>query len=344
MTLILVTGASGFVGSHVVDELLRQGYSVRGAVRSHNVPRIRKSYESFGDRFTTTVIDDIATSDFSQAVEGVDVIMHVASPLPNSSTPQAILDGAVSGTTRILDAAVAAGVKQVIITASIVSLVAMTDFWKDITITEKSYNPLTAEDALQPDAPPFLVYSVSKGLADRAVRDFKRAHPDLDLTTIHPGYVFGPLGSGQVYNSPATGSNRYIYSLIADGASDRPVGEYDPAVRVPPLNVDVRDVARAHVLALKVPPSDEPKRFILSTSTFTWTEAIELIVKARPELKGRLPLVTGNERPVPPFATIDTSATENVLGLRNYVKWQDTVLDTIDDLLRVEKEVAASAQ
>ena len=90
--IIQVTGASGFIGSHVVDELLRQGYSVRGyayilslnttqytyglmtvvsAVRSHNVARISKSYESFGDRFTTTVIDDIATSDFSQAVKGL---------------------------------------------------------------------------------------------------------------------------------------------------------------------------------------------------------------------------------------------------------------------------------
>ena len=164
------------------------------------------------------------------------------------------------------------------------------------------------------------------------------------MTTIHPSYVYGPLGSGQVYNSPGAGSNRYIYDLIADGASDRPVSEYDPAVRLPSLNVDVRDVARAHVLALKVPPSDEPKRFILSTSTFTWTEAIEVIVKARPELKGRLPVVTGNEPPIPPSATIDTSATENVLGLKSYIKWQDTVLDTIDDLLRVEKELAASAQ
>ena len=106
----------------------------------------------------------------------------------------------------------------------------------------------------------------------------------------------------------------------------------------------MRDVARAHVLALKVPPSDELKRFIVSTSTFTWKEAIEFIAKARPDLKGRLPVITGNEPPVPPFAALDTSATENILGLKTYVKWQDTVLDTIDDLLRVEKELAASAQ
>ncbi len=162
------------------------------------------------------------------------------------------------------------------------------------------------------------------------------------MTTIHPSYVFGPLGSGQVYNSPATGTNGYIYGLIS-GPLDRPVSGYDPAARPPPLNVDVRDVARAHVLALKVPPSDEVKRFILSSSTFTWKDAIEVIAEARPELKGRVPVITGKEAPLPPSAVLDTSVTRNILGLENYVKWQDTVLDTIDDLLRVEKEVAAAA-
>jgi nucleoside-diphosphate-sugar epimerase len=162
------------------------------------------------------------------------------------------------------------------------------------------------------------------------------------VTTIHPSYVYGPLGSGQIYNAPATGTNQLIYGLIA-GAPDRPVNGYNPALRIPPLSVDVRDVARAHVLALKAPPSpDEPKRFIVSSSRFTWKEAIEFIAQARPELKGRLPVITGKEPAVPPFATLDTSATEKILGLRNYVKWQDTILDTIDDLLRVEKVLIAA--
>lgn len=206
-----------------------------------------------------------------------------------------------------------------------------------------AYSPLTAEDALSPGATPILVYGTSKALADLAVRDYKRAHPELDLTTIHPSYVYGPLGRGQVYSAPSTGTNRYIYALIS-GEPGRPVSGYDPATRGVPLSVDVRDVARAHVLALKAPPSDELKRFPVSSSRFTWVEAVEFLAQARPELKDRLPVIKGNEPPVHPFATFDTSTTESVLGIKDYIKWQDTILDTIDDLLRIEKELAAAAQ
>jgi len=313
MTLVLVTGASGFVGSHVVDELLRNGYSVRGAVRSHNVERVSKSYASFGDRFTTTVIEDIATSDLSPALKDVNAIIHVASPLSHSGSPRGILDTAISGTTRVLEAALAAGVKQLVVTASIASLGSQEDLWKDHVITEKSYNTLTFEDALRPDAPAFLVYMTSKGLADLAVREFKLAHPEIDLTTIHPSYIYGPHGSGQVVNSPATGTNQYVYALISGPPDDRPLLHADPAV--------------------------------LSSNTTPWTEVIEFLAKARPELKERLPVITGKEAPVGKFVTFDTSATRDVLGLKSYVKWQDTIVDTLDDLLRVEKEqLAAAAQ
>ena len=258
------------------------------------------------------------------------------------------------------------GVKRVVITGSTVSLVLRDEFWKEITITEKcessekiksgenwltyvsvlatAYNPQTVEDALRPGTSSLEVYSISKCLADAAVRDFKSTHPDLDLTTIYPSFIYGPFGSGQVYNSPARGSNVLIYGLIS-GAPGRPVGGYDPATDLPPANVDVRDVARAHVLALKVPLSeDAPKRFIVSPHSFTWKEAVELLAQARPELKERLPVVTGKEPAVPPFARLDTSATETILGLKSYVKWQDTVLDTIDDMVRVEKELAVGEQ
>ena len=179
------------------------------------------------------------------------------------------------------------------------------------------------------------MYSISKALSDLTVRNFKRDHPDFDVTTIHPSFIYGPFGPGQVYNAPATGTNLHVYELI-DGAPGRPVSGYD---RGAPMNVDVRDVARAHVLALKLPPSSTLNRFTLSTSTFMWTDAVALLAEKRPELKERLPVVTGKEPPLGPVATLDTSKTESVLGMKNLIKWQDTVLDTIDDQLRVEKEL-----
>ena len=108
------------------------------------------------------------------------------------------------------------------------------------------------EDALKPSALPLDVYFVSKALSDLNVA---QEHPDIDTTTLHPGFIYGPFGHGQVYNTPASGTNQYVYTLI-DGER----------VRGPPLNSDVRDVAKAHVLALKLAPSsrETPKRFVLS--------------------------------------------------------------------------------
>ncbi|KAI0270053.1 NAD-P-binding protein [Gloeopeniophorella convolvens] len=343
MPLVLVTGASGFIGSHVVDELLRTGYSVRGTVRSKNVARISKSYEEFGDKFTTAVVEDLAESDLTDAVTGVDAIIHVASPLALSTTPEVILRAAISGTTRILEFAEKAGVKQIIVTASIASLSRPEDLWVDRTISERDFCTVTEAEALQPNAPPFLVYSVSKTLAEQTLLAFARTHPDFDLTTIHPAYAYGPTGRGQVYDRPATGTNRYVYTLIA-GPAGRPLFGYDPAQRGPPFNVDVRDVARAHVRALqlpKAPPGAPPKRFLVSSSTFTWADAAAHLAEVRPALKDRLPVVTGAEPPLPVFATLDTRATEEALGIKEYVKWQDTVVDTIDDMLRIERELAA---
>lgn len=110
------------------------------------------------------------------------------------------------------------------------------------------------------------VYTISKGLSDLAVRNFKRDHPDFDIATIYPALIFSPFGFGQVYDSPATGSNRHIYALIA-GASGRPVRSYDPATGLLPVSVDFRNGA------LKLPPSSlSQKWFIESADTFTWKD------------------------------------------------------------------------
>jgi nucleoside-diphosphate-sugar epimerase len=89
-----------------------------------------------------------------------------------------------------------------------------------------AYNPLTREDALKPSATTQEVYCISKGLSDLTVCNFMRDHPDFDITSIHPSYIYGPFGPGQVYDTPASGTNQHIYALIA-GAPGRPL---DPAI------------------------------------------------------------------------------------------------------------------
>jgi hypothetical protein len=67
--------ATLFEGAHIPSiifsaHFVHASLVVISAVRSHNVLRVSKSYESYGDKFTTTTIEDLATSDLSQAVKG----------------------------------------------------------------------------------------------------------------------------------------------------------------------------------------------------------------------------------------------------------------------------------
>lgn len=178
-----------------------------------------------------------------------------------------------------------------------------------------AFNPQTAEDALHLDQRSSRLQS--QKLSHRAVRDFKRAHPELDLATIHPSYVYGPLGSGQIYGARGAGTNWFVYAPLAgapgDGAPLDRVRFRDP----PPAAEHRRAGRRARARArFGLPPV--PKQFTVSSSTFTWNEAVELTAQAKPEQKGRLPVVTGRGPVLVPFATLDTGAIETALGLKDY--------------------------
>jgi len=104
-----------------------------------------------------------------------------------------------------------------------------------------------------------------------------------------------------------------------------------------PLTVDVRDVARAHVLALTAPPADQVgrKRLFVAGPPVTWKEASEHLAAVRPELKARLPdLSDARETDI---AVIDVSRAREVLGLTDYIGWKKTVEDTTDSLVAAEK-------
>lgn len=90
-SLILVTGANGYIGSHIVDQLLKLGYDVRGTIRNKNswietlFSKRRRGYGSSAGNFEAVVIEDIAKKGaFDHVIERVSGIIHVVSIGPSS--------------------------------------------------------------------------------------------------------------------------------------------------------------------------------------------------------------------------------------------------------------------
>ena len=105
----------------------------------------------------------------------------------------------------------------------------------------------------------------------------------------------------------------------------------------------MRDVARAHVLALKLPkvPTGadvQEKRFIVAApGIILCADAVKTLLAQRPALKGRLPTLE-NVPPLPgPLSKIDATRAREVLGMREYVGQDETLLEAVDALLELEK-------
>ena len=119
MSKVLVTGASGFIAKHIVRELLEQGHAVRGTVRSQR--RQAEVEALFPDAsIEFAMLDLTADAGWDEALTGVDVLMHTASPFPQDEPddPQELIRPAVDGTMRAMRAAHKAGVSRVILTSS----------------------------------------------------------------------------------------------------------------------------------------------------------------------------------------------------------------------------------
>ncbi len=186
MAKILVTGAEGFIGSHLTELLVKEGYDVRAMVQYN-------SFNNWGwiDTFDKEIKDslDIFLGDVRDpngvrtAMEGVDAVFHLAAliAIPYSyHSPDMYVDTNIKGTLNILQAARDLKTEKVLVTST-----------SEVYGTAK-YVPIDEKHPYQGQSP----YSATKIGADRLAESFYRSF-NLPVTIVRPFNTYGPRQSAR---------------------------------------------------------------------------------------------------------------------------------------------------
>ena len=210
MTKVLITGADGFIGSHLTEYLIEKGYNVRAFVcyNSFNsngwldtIPNETKSKINF---FPGDIRDP---NGVREAMKGIDIVFHLAAliAIPFSyHSPDSYIDTNVKGTLNIIQAARDNNVKRVLITST-----------SEVYGTAQ-FVPITELHPKQPQSP----YSASKIGADAIAESFYRSF-DLPITIVRPFNTFGPRQSARAVIPT-------IISQLLNGAKEIKLGDISP--------------------------------------------------------------------------------------------------------------------
>lgn len=319
MTTVLVTGATGYIAQHIVQELINQNYKVVGTVRT--AAKGDQLVKDFGSKFSYEIVGDIgAPGAFDKAVENhpeAEVLIHTASPAtPKVENPERdIIIPAIEGTKSAIQSAILHGknIKHFVLTSSVVAMANV--FAQPSTkVTEESWSPITW-DVAKTDG--VKAYSGSKKFAEQAAWELiNKGQHKFTFTTVNPVYVVGP----QAFDRNAKGEVNVSAEVITSLLRLKPTDEI-PAKIFP--FIDVRDVAKAHVAAFANPKA-HGKRLLLEAGLVSSQYAINLVHKHFPQLD--LPVGDPDSGKFLGHGFLDSSVTREILGI-NYRDFEESIVD-----------------
>ncbi|GAA6018335.1 hypothetical protein JCM10207_000809 [Rhodosporidiobolus poonsookiae] len=336
-SLVLVTGASGYLGAHVAQQALERGFRVRGTVRSTEKGDFLTKLFKDDPKWSYAIVEDIQQEGaFNEAVKGVDAILHTASPFHfNGKHPDDLIKPAVQGTTGVLKSAIKEStVKRIVITASFASIFNPEPL--SHTFTEKDWNTASPAEVERDGAQanPRAAYRASKTLAERAAWKFvEDEKPQFDLAVVNPTLIIGPV----IHEVPSadklnTSVNNFYKFLVGKSSADDAQASFAGYV-------DVRDVAALHLDALVTPEAGN-ERFLASYTESSWQPLLDLFFSTAPEsLLAAFPNAEKGKpgNPAPEANKIDSSKAKKVL------RWKptdpkDTMLDMAASLAEYQKK------
>jgi len=269
---VLLTGISGFVGSHTAIQLLEKGYQVIGTLRdlkrSASIEEViaKHTTNSRNVSFVEANIQDEEI--WKKLMNGVDYVQHIASPFPKTmpKNEDELIIPARNGNINILSAAAASNVKRVVITSSGAAInYGQPPEKRRATFDENDWTDVERKDDLAP-------YFKSKAIAEKAAWDFMKNNPSrLELSVVCPGLILGPL-----LEEDFNASTNAIIKMM-DGSL--------PAV--PKIGfevVDVRSIASLLILAMEQPVAAN-QRYIGSAGFLYFSDIAGLLKTAYPSMK-----------------------------------------------------------
>ncbi|KAL4961191.1 SDR family oxidoreductase [Aspergillus stella-maris] len=285
----LVTGATGLIGAHVVDNLLEKGHKVRIVARSpEKAAAFLKARAEYKDKLDVFFIQDLTDDGaFDGAVKDVTGVIHIASPLNYTVTnnEQALIIPAIQGVRSILRASKNTAIKRIVLTSSFGAVLDMSRPEEEAyTYSSTDWNPITYTEAASPSATAQDAYRGSKTFAEQEAWKFmEQEKPSFDLVTLCPSMVFGPLARDPTSVSELNESNKNLWKIMSGSADDA----------LPPCRfnfwIDVRDLAEVHVSALFSEKVGGKRYLPISREPFTYQGASEVIQMQYPDLEGKIP-------------------------------------------------------
>lgn len=331
---VIITGGTGYVGQHIIAQLLHLGYKVIAIVRSQ--PRGLELIKQFNHpNLQVQAVDQLDkpnSIDFVLKAHQEATVFIAGAALTDftaKDVEKEILQKSNAIVKNTLESIAHHGkqIKRVILTSTSGSHIGPEKMFSyDAEYTDDDWSPLPYEAGF---ANAQMAYFVSKKCNEELAWKFvKDNNTNFDLVSINPAMCLGPV---KFADEVSLEEGKYLPSTTNIIANLLKLKKEDKVEPLAAGAADVRDVAKAHVAVINN-PNASGQRLIVEAYKFTNANAINILKDRFPQLKDKLPDV----EPIPESKFVEPNLTKSkeILAIGKYYNLTDSVVDLAKQLLK----------